>query len=177
MLGVCSSNFFWYVSVPVKKLDYFAAVAVYINRELLESITFVWLSYSTIPSTYLSQITFRSAQSITSVFRKAAVLTALEFRSLLHLSSGCAFWFRKPEKDAKVSAQQDFFCVTAFYIWICLLWGDLYWLLHSSWLRSVGDELKYNCINIQIYMVALKKKLLKLFWKPGVVGNIHQFLR
>lgn len=92
------------MSVPIRKVDYFAAIAVS-NRELLESISFFLLSYSNIASTYLSQIAFRSAQSITPVFRKAAVLTALEFRSLLQLSSKCAFWFGKPEKDAKVSTQ------------------------------------------------------------------------
>lgn len=78
------------MSVPIRKLDYFAAIAVN-NRALLEGITFASVSYSNIASPYLSQIYFRTAQGITPVFRKAAVPTAFQFRSLLQLSNGCVF--------------------------------------------------------------------------------------
>lgn len=87
------------MSVPIRKLDYFAAIAV--SNKLLEGITFASVSYSNIASPYLSQINFRTAQSITPVFWKAAVPTALEFKSLLQLSNGCVLCFTKPKRGSQ----------------------------------------------------------------------------
>lgn len=103
------------MSLPIRKLDYSAAVAVS-SRELLERITFASVPYSNTDSPYLSQINFRTARSITPVLRKTAVSTALEFRSFLQLSNGCVFRVRKLKKDIKVHRQQDQFCDTAFCI-------------------------------------------------------------